>query len=553
MEDFPSSTPAPERPRGRDQQAQTSHGECLRPRDERRVYGSAPFIVLRRDKSSYRPRYELNDREPPPTTFVSSPPACIRLLFECDDSRDAASSPQQEYKTPVKSQDRQRQRTSSPRQSRLQTAPLSSRESVVIRSAPRKRKSGSIESEFENAATRLTGFGGATPEGKAKRTAPAYQHHVNADRLHGSGERDFGQREVVGAEQVHPKLLKQAVAEAEARKRDQTQPLLVEDVYVMPTRTLFQRMATPEEQAGCDKLASIWIVKIMNFTQGYVKTIKPRKARDEVKNVAPELPEVLKEKIGVDFVLLRTFSEATDGLNGQKYPTLAMAVPVLRQIERKLKNNKCLMQFFVLLISALDPRCSEPKYLTQKEVVIAKSRLKSAVILLANEISGHNEETSGNTRPSFVVDPQSSATKEHIVWLTGVFSGGADEHEVEEVTVTNENLKDKCESQLTLFLNDSQGTVASVNPLNMWNKERRSNYPIVVVLARKWIGCIATSVPSERAFSHSGNIVASKRCSLDPEIICDIMFVGENYAEDDDDVPSEHDEGSYSEGNERIK
>ncbi|POM81136.1 Hypothetical protein PHPALM_933 [Phytophthora palmivora] len=32
--------------------------------------------------------------------------------------------------------------------------------------------------------------------------------------------------------------------------------------------------------------------------------------------------------------------DATDGLGGQKYPTLAIAVPVLRSIERKLKNEK---------------------------------------------------------------------------------------------------------------------------------------------------------------------------------------------------------------------
>ncbi|EGZ09480.1 hypothetical protein PHYSODRAFT_433141, partial [Phytophthora sojae] len=54
-------------------------------------------------------------------------------------------------------------------------------------------------------------------------------------------------------------------------------------------------------------------------------------------------------------------------------------------------------------------------------------------------------------------------------------------------------------------------------------------FPILAALARKWLGCIATSVPSERAFSKSGNVVTSKRCSLDPETVRDILFVGENY------------------------
>ncbi|OWZ14320.1 hypothetical protein PHMEG_00012221 [Phytophthora megakarya] len=58
-------------------------------------------------------------------------------------------------------------------------------------------------------------------------------------------------------------------------------------------------------------------------------------------------------------------------------------------------------------------------------------------------------------------------------------------------------------------------------------------YPILATLARKWLGCIATSMPSERAFSTSRNLVTKKRCAIAPDIIRNTLFVGQNYAEGD--------------------
>ncbi|POM66250.1 Hypothetical protein PHPALM_17924 [Phytophthora palmivora] len=100
--------------------------------------------------------------------------------------------------------------------------------------------------------------------------------------------------------------------------------------------------------------------------------------------------------------------------------------------------------------------------------------------------------------------------------MTRVFSGGIAEFDEE----ADENLKDKCESEITLYLEYPVTT----NPLKWWTKERRGKYPIIAALARKWLGCIATSVPSE--------------CSLDPDIVRDIVVVFENYKENDDNIPS---------------
>ncbi|OWZ17530.1 hypothetical protein PHMEG_0008518, partial [Phytophthora megakarya] len=76
------------------------------------------------------------------------------------------------------------------------------------------------------------------------------------------------------------------------------------------------------------------------------------------------------------------------------------------------------------------------------------------------------------------------------------------------------------------------------NALTWW-KANQKGCSIIAALARRWLGCIATSVPSERAFSKSGNVVTTKRYSLALDGIRDVMFVGENYAELDDNIPSD--------------
>ena len=45
---------------------------------------------------------------------------------------------------------------------------------------------------------------------------------------------------------------------------------------------------------------------------------------------------------------------------------------------------------------------------------------------------------------------------------------------------------------------------------------------------RKYLGKVATSVPSERLFSVTGNIVNSKRSSLDPSNVEKLVFSHDN-------------------------
>ena len=62
----------------------------------------------------------------------------------------------------------------------------------------------------------------------------------------------------------------------------------------------------------------------------------------------------------------------------------------------------------------------------------------------------------------------------------------------------------------------------------LWWKHHAPSYPYLTKMARKYLGIIATSVPSERLFSTAGNTVNAKRSSLDPANAEKLVFLHDN-------------------------
>jgi hypothetical protein len=79
-------------------------------------------------------------------------------------------------------------------------------------------------------------------------------------------------------------------------------------------------------------------------------------------------------------------------------------------------------------------------------------------------------------------------------------------------TPTVLQLREECKWELEKYLSISGKLKVSKNaqkpPSSLdWWKKHRSDFPTIAQLAKKWLGCIATSVPSERAFSTAGNTI----------------------------------------------
>ncbi len=65
------------------------------------------------------------------------------------------------------------------------------------------------------------------------------------------------------------------------------------------------------------------------------------------------------------------------------------------------------------------------------------------------------------------------------------------------------------------------------NPLEWW-KIHSSNYPLLAVFAKRFLSVCATSSPSERLFSSSGNIVSPTRMKLSPDKVNMLTFLSKN-------------------------
>ena len=87
---------------------------------------------------------------------------------------------------------------------------------------------------------------------------------------------------------------------------------------------------------------------------------------------------------------------------------------------------------------------------------------------------------------------------------------------------TREAVENELSSYLTAACIDSEA-----NPLQWW-KDHEVAFPALSCLAKKYLCVPATSSPSERVFSCSGNIVTFHRASLNPDTVDRLVFLARN-------------------------
>ena len=80
--------------------------------------------------------------------------------------------------------------------------------------------------------------------------------------------------------------------------------------------------------------------------------------------------------------------------------------------------------------------------------------------------------------------------------------------------------------RLSRYLGYNQSEINS-SPLKWW-KYHGKDLPYISILAKKYLSICATSCASERVFSTSGNIVASKRNCLKPDKVDKLVVLAKN-------------------------
>ncbi|KAF1318793.1 Electron transfer flavoprotein beta subunit, partial [Globisporangium splendens] len=263
-------------------------------------------------------------------------------------------------------------------------------------------------------------------------------------------------------------------------------------------------------------------------------------------------------------VLLEPFGVATEVLSGADYPTLAIAFRCLRAVKSELQNGEMFarevglqgdhafvhgtiklmhvvrttmldifrkrfsgMDLDLLWISYLDPRLTDMHMIMAEEVALAKH----AIISAAMEISKEDTlDASAMSDASVDTSPLPTPKKAKSSMYAAIFGQRMSTRpQLNEPQIDQDHvLRTKCESEFHMYLEQTTKVRDRHDPFEWW-RAHAGRFPTLEKLARKWHCCVATSVPSERAFSTGQNTVTARRSSLGPELVRDLVFVAENY------------------------
>eukprot|EP00644_Phytophthora_capsici_P018047 jgi/Phyca11/547549/estExt2_Genewise1Plus.C_PHYCAscaffold_250206 len=196
--------------------------------------------------------------------------------------------------------------------------------------------------------------------------------------------------------------------------------------------------------------------------------------------------------------LLSPFTEVHKILEERKYPTAQLILPVTSGIRKMLKQED--------LFDSIAAKAGEKSYVGETVFTMNECR-KTLLELLDDSFEGL--EKSELVWASFL-DPRIARTMPHLTELQPSY------------------LDHDCNEEIRRYLANVKNSVGGqTDPFEWWRIHNRT-YPNLSRLARKWMGVVATTVPSELAFSTSGTVATVKRSSLASSKVRDLVFVSEN-------------------------
>ena len=261
--------------------------------------------------------------------------------------------------------------------------------------------------------------------------------------------------------------------------------------------------------------------------------------------------------------LLYPFEAATTLLSGETYGTMVLAFPTLRIIKRNISNDQIfddvvqnyessgedvskelvfmkqvreyILNHFcarftnipvsVIACSVLHPSFAAMKHLRPEEK-------RGAEHFIINEMMDMAATRTASPLPdkSDVIDLASSPTNNGSELIFEMMGTACDDDVCGSLDETRDKvtLRLNCVKELQSYLEIAKRTTSKMQCPKGWWKANHGPFKLLSPVARKWLGCLCSSVPSERAFSTSGNTITVKRSSLSDSMVRDIVFLHDN-------------------------
>lgn len=178
------------------------------------------------------------------------------------------------------------------------------------------------------------------------------------------------------------------------------------------------------------------------------------------------------------------------------------------------------MNVNLLWVPLLDPRQARTKgYLKPCEVEDAKQLMTEALV----DMQEHRPFSPGPIGPPAFLSP--IRTRQVVIGRYDARLYRACDQSTTVPAVVDGRAA--CTAKVVSFFAMCLTSPANMTPETWW-LAKGSQLPMMAGLAIKWLACIATSVPSERVFSMSGNIVSIRRCALTPRLVENLVFLAHN-------------------------
>lgn len=223
---------------------------------------------------------------------------------------------------------------------------------------------------------------------------------------------------------------------------------------------------------------------------------------------------------------LRKFREASEFLEGSKYPTLCMIIPWYKAllnhckadlsddeilthikyvVEQKMKSKIKIEDIYKIAVF-FDPRMKQLKILEESDVKLVKNKIRSQCASITNK-DDESDDSTATVQEKPIKKRRKS--KETNVDFSQYYDSSSDENNEDEVDqyVKSKVPKDK-----------------NLDVLKWW-KEHRLEFPKLAILCAYYLSIPASSASSEREFSKAGQTINERRTSLKPETVDSILVL----------------------------